>query len=68
MPAINADLGAIATQVTVDAEIRLSARALVARPALRADVIVTLRTMLVAIRAQFGTIFATPAKANYGAA
>ena len=67
MPAINADLGATATHVTVVTKIRLAARAVVARPALHTDIIVTLGTMLVAIGTEFGTVFATSAQTNDGA-
>ena len=68
MSAIYADLGAIATQVTVVTKIRLAARTVHASSALGADAIVTLGTMLSALGTQFGTIFATSAKANDGTA
>lgn len=61
MPATETDIGATATYVTVVTEIGLAAGAVVARPAVHADEIVTLRTMLVAIGTQFGTVFAMSA-------
>ena len=54
-----ANYGAVRTQITSITKIRLATGAIIAHTAVNAEFIVTLRTMLVAFRTEFGAPFAS---------